>query len=64
MLFQKILFFVGILLTHNILEPVLGGLLATVQNIVAKSLLKKVVIPFLSSYAHSSTTTCMFLPLY
>jgi hypothetical protein len=48
---------------HNILEPVLGQPSGYNTKHCSKSLLKRDFIPFLSNYAHSSTATCMFLPL-
>jgi hypothetical protein len=48
---------------HNILEPVLGQPSGYSAKYCSKSLLKRDFIPFLSNYAHSSTATCMFIPL-
>jgi hypothetical protein len=50
-------------LKHNILEPVLGRPYGYSAKHCSKSLLKKDFISFLSSFVHSSNTTCMFLPL-
>jgi hypothetical protein len=46
---------------HNILEPVVRRPSGYSAKHCSKSLLKKDFIPFLSSYAHSSTITCTFL---
>jgi hypothetical protein len=43
---------------HNILELMLGWSYCYSANHFSKSLLKKEIIPFLSSNAHSSTATC------
>jgi hypothetical protein len=48
---------------HKITEPTLGRPFGYNAKHCNKSLLKKDFIPFLNSYAHSSTATCMFLPL-
>jgi hypothetical protein len=48
---------------HIILEPVLGWPSGYTTKHCSESLLKKDFIPFLSSYAHSSTVTCIFFPL-
>jgi hypothetical protein len=48
---------------HNILELVLRRPSCYSAKPCSKSLLKKDLIPFLSSYAYSSTATCTFLPL-
>jgi hypothetical protein len=50
-------------LRYNILEPVLGWPSGYCTKHCSKSLLKRDFIPFLSNYAHSSTSTCIFLPL-
>jgi hypothetical protein len=47
----------------NILGPVLGQPFGYIVKHCSKSLLKKDFIPFLGSYAHSFTATCIFLPL-
>ena len=49
--------------THDILEPVLGRPFGHSAKHCSKSLLKKKFIPFLSSYAHSFTSTCTIFPL-
>jgi hypothetical protein len=48
---------------RNILEPVLGRPFSYSAKHCSKLLLKKDFIPFLSSYAHSFITACIFFLL-